>query len=132
LKIRLDAEGRDQDRGQGLVQEEVQSRGVEANPGLDLVRRALSLALDLNRAQSPPNATIRIKASLAPEVGVSLQMLSARELVRRVGTDPNRDHVQDLVPDRFLLMEKMIAHLIGLLMENSWRLFYISVNAFLV
>jgi len=119
LKIRLGAEDRDQDRGQGLVQEEVQSRGVEANPGLDLVRRALSLALDLNRAQSPPNATIRIKASLAPEVGVSLQMLSARELVRRVGTDPNRDHVQDLVPDRFLLMEKMIARLIGLLMENS-------------
>jgi len=117
LKIKLVAGGRDPDPAQDLIQEEVRSQGVEVNrdrvPGLPVRSLALGLSLD----QSLRNATIKIKASLDPGVEVSLQS-NVLELALGVETDPNPGHVQDLAPDRFQSMVRMIARLTVQLMEN--------------
>lgn len=119
----------DPDRGHapGHVRGEVQSRGVEVSPDRVHVLHVRSLVHDLNRDQSLRNATTKIKANLAPEVGVSPQMLSAPEVVLWVATDPNQDHARDLVHDQVPWI-KMIDRPIVLLMANNSSLVLLIIR----
>jgi hypothetical protein len=127
LKTKPGAEDPDRGRAPDHVREEVQSQGVEVSLDRVHVPPVRSLVHDLNRDQSLRSATTKIKANLALEVGVSLQMLNVREVVLWVATDPNQDHARDLVHDRFLWI-KMIDRPIVLLMANNSSLVLLIIR----
>jgi len=100
LRTRLGVDGPDRDPVHDHVRGEVQSREVVVNLDRDHVLLVQNRVRGQNRAQSHRNATIRIKASLALEAEVKVQMQSDREVVRSVVTVQNLDLdlVRALVP----------------------------------